>query len=347
MKNRHLSLILIILFVWLFVLTILFYEKYDSSSSKYEVNEYNVSGFSTDFSNIVEEVKSSIVAIEQNSNISSGFIYTKQDNMVYIISTFHGVSESENANIYFNNGVKVSAKVVGQDIFADVALLACEFPYEVKSLTLGDSDLLKSGEFVLSVGCANSLDYAFSSTFGMVSEKYREIENRISFNEENYNYYLGVIQLSGDYVNGYSGAPVINMNGEVVGLLSMEDDGNVLATTINEVKVVAKKLLNNEEYTRLNFGLSGRYIKDLENYEKNSLDINIEIVDGYYVSEVKNSSIASNMGILKGDIIKSINGIEILDIDSFLEVIYGSEKEISVELVRNNEELSLKGYIYD
>ena len=347
MKKRPLYIILIVLFIWLFVLTILLFKKFDNASSKYEVNEYNISGFSTDFSKVVEDVKSSVVAIEQGANISSGFIYTKKDNLVYLLTSFHGVSDMEEVNVYFNNGVKVNGRVIGHDIFADVALVSCEFPYDVKALTIGDSTLLKSGEFVLSVGSAKNLDYAFSSTFGMVSEKYREIENRISFNEENYNYYLGVIQLSGDFSNGYSGSALLNMNGEVVGLISMEDDGNILAVTANELKIIAEKLLNNDEYTRLNFGMRGKYIKDLENYEKNSLNINIEMIDGYYVSDVKSGSIASNIGIIKGDIISKINGVDIDDIDSFLNIIYGNEKEINVELVRNNEELNLKGYIYD
>ena len=88
-------------------------------------------------------------------------------------------------------------------------------------------------------------------------------------------------------------------------------------------------------------------LDELENYEKNSLNINIEMIDGYYVSDVKSGSIASNIGIIKGDIISKINGVDINDIDSFLSIIYGNEKEINVELVRNNEELNLKGYIYD
>lgn len=202
-----------------------------------------------------------MVAIEQNGKVSSGFIYKKKDDLVYVATSFHGISESENANVTFNNGVKVNGKVYGSDLFADVALLECDFPFDVQELKFGDSTLLKDGEFVLSIGTNNSMDYAFSNKFGMVSKNYQEIKNQISFNEENYEYYLGLIQLSGDFTSGYSGAPVLNMNGELVGSILMQDDDITFALTGDELKKVLDCLYNNLSYRRVNLGLRVSILK--------------------------------------------------------------------------------------
>ena len=309
------------------------------------IEEVRVTGFSTDFSEVIKNTKSSMVAIEQNGKVSSGFIYKKKDDLVYVATSFHGVSEGDNVNITFNNGVKVNGKVYGSDLFADVALIECEFPFDVQELKFGDSTLLKDGEFVLSIGTNNSMDYAFSNKFGMVSKNYQEIKNQISFNEENYEYYLGLIQLSGDFTKGYSGAPVLNMNGELVGSILMQDNDITFALTGDELKVVLDRLYNGITYTRINFGFKGKYIKDLENYETNSLNINVDLSVGYYVSEVLPFSFASKMGIVKGDVITKINDVKLVDSDSLLNLMYSDELNFTFEIIRNGEKIKLQGVI--
>ena len=309
------------------------------------IEEVRVTGFSTDFSEVIKNTKSSMVAIEQNGKVSSGFIYKKKDDLVYVATSFHGVSEGDNVNITFNNGVKVNGKVYGSDLFADVALIECEFPFDVQELKFGDSTLLKDGEFVLSIGTNNSMDYAFSNKFGMVSKNYQEIKNQVTFNEENYEYYLGLIQLSGDFTKGYSGAPVLNMNGELVGSILMQDNDITFALTGDELKVVLDRLYNGITYTRINFGFKGKYIKDLENYETNSLNINVDLSVGYYVSEVLPFSFASKMGIVKGDVITKINDVKLVDSDSLLNLMYSDELNFTFEIIRNGEKIKLQGVI--
>ncbi len=347
MRKNLLIGIISVLVIWLIIISVLCGEGLNKTGDTRVVNEVNVSGFSTDLTSVVEECKSSIVSIEQGSTVSTGFIYKKSDDNVYLLTSFHGVSDSKTCDVYFANGVKASGNIVAKDIFTDIALVECYFPYEVKEASFGDSDLVKDGEFVISIGTAGSLDYDFSTNLGIVSSKYREVDNKISFNDENYDYYLGVIQLSGDFKEGYSGAPVLNMNGQVVGIITMEDDDNVLAITIDEAKVVANKLYENADYTRVNFGLNGKYIADLENYELNSMNVGIEVTYGYYVTNVKINSFASNIGILKGDVITEINGISIEDPSDFVEVIYSSDNEFNISLIRNNEVLNYRGQIYD
>lgn len=345
MRKNVIICLFSITFIWLLIVSSIAISNNNNDSNGTNIEEVRVTGFSTDFSEVIKNTKSSMVAVEQNGKVSSGFIYKKKDDLVYVAASFHGVSEGDNVNITFNNGVKVNGKVYGSDLFADVALLECDFPFDVQELNFGDSTLLKDGEFVLSIGTNNSMDYAFSNKFGMVSKNYQEIKNQISFNEENYEYYLGLIQLSGDFTSGYSGAPVLNMNGELVGSILMQDDDITFALTGDELKKVLDCLYNNLSYRRVNFGFKGKYIKDLENYEVNSLNINVDLSEGYYVSEVLPFSFASKIGILKADVITKINDVKLVDSNSLLSLMYSEELNFTFEIIRNGEKIKLQGVI--
>ena len=344
MRKNVIICLFSITFIWLLIVSSMVSNSTNNNDGT-NIEEVRVTGFSTDFSEVIKNTKSSMVAIEQNGKVSSGFIYKKKDDLVYVATSFHGVSEGDNVNITFNNGVKVNGKVYGSDLFADVALIECEFPFDVQELKFGDSTLLKDGEFVLSIGTNNSMDYAFSNKFGMVSKNYQEIKNQVTFNEENYEYYLGLIQLSGDFTKGYSGAPVLNMNGELVGSILMQDNDITFALTGDELKVVLDRLYNGITYTRINFGFKGKYIKDLENYETNSLNINVDLSVGYYVSEVLPFSFASKMGIVNGDVITKINDVKLVDSDSLLNLMYSDELNFTFEIIRNGEKIKLQGVI--
>ena len=340
-NNRLLYILLSVLFVWLLVLSIVVANKKNTEEIN-EISQYNVSGFSTDLSRIYDMNKSSIVTIEESGNISSGFIYSKKDDYVYIVTSYHGVSDGGQINVHFNNGIKTKAILKAYDIYSDMAVLECEFDYDVKTVTLGNSSLIKTGEFVLAIGCKRDLEYDFSSQFALVSNKYREIENNIVYGGTNHRYYIGLIQLAGDLDNGYSGCPVFNMAGEVVGLVNMKDDDVVFALPINEIKILANKMIENQEYKRNDLGIKGYFIKDLENYEIASLDIPLNTLDGYYVENILNNSIAYNLGIQKGDIVISINSVQIIDSDNMLDIKYADLDEIEIIIIRNGEELTLR-----
>ncbi len=345
MRKNLLICLFTILFLWLIIISIATFSNGNNVTDTKTIDSYRVSGFSTDFSEVISACKPSIVEVEQNDMISSGFIYKSENNKVYIATSFHGVSEGEEAYITFNSGAKVSGKVLGYDIFVDVAIVECDFPYVVNVSKIGDSTLLNDGEFVLSIGTNGSKDYAFSSKFGMISSCYVEIANSISFNEEEYNYFLGVEQLSGDFTSGYSGAALLNMNGEVVGMITMKEDDKTLAITSLELKTCLDKILSDSLYVRNNFGLRGKYICDLQNYEVNSLNINIELTSGYYVSDVLANSFGFNTGIMRGDVVLSINGVKIDDYSDMLNFIYNDSDTYEFEILRNNETITLSGNI--
>ena len=345
-NNRLFYLLFAVLFIWLLILSINSFSNRNLTEVN-EIKEYNVSGFSTDLSKVYDQNKSSIVSVEQNDNISTGFIYAKKDNLVYIVTSYHGVSSGSGLSVYFNNGVRAKANVYKYDIFNDLALVECDFDYDVKPIVLGNSSLIKTGEFVLGIGSAGSIEYGFSSQFGMISNSYREILNHITYEGNRHDYYLGLIQLSGEFAQGYSGSPLFNMNGEVVGMINMKDDEVVLALPINEIKVVVEKMLNDEDYQKVQLGIKGRFVADLEKYESTSLNIGVEIVKGYFVEETLNNSLAYKLGINKGDVILSINGVEINNVDDMRKAEYSLLDEYEIIINRNGEEITFKGNLND
>ena len=340
-NNRLIYLLISIIAVWLFIVT-LNMSNNNHSFPETNVNEYNVSGFSTDFTRVVDDNISSVVTVNADGMISSGFIYRQIDDTVYVVSSYHGIAGANNITVTLASTYSSQCELVGFDPFSDLAVLRFDSPYEIKALKTGDSSLLKQGEFVISIGTPISQDYALSSEMGMISKGVMMIDNSITYNDERYNYYLSVIQLSSNLQNGYSGSPIINMNGELVGMNTMDYDGELnFALTVNELKLVADRLINNEEIVHNSFGVKGVYIRDMENYEKTNLNLDIEIIDGLYVQRIKENSIAYHAGVRSGDVITKINDNVITGLDSYLNALYLKDTDFAFEVIRNGQTMNL------
>ncbi len=340
-NNRLIYLLLSIVILWLAILSFSVPRKNQDDTST-NINKYNVSGFSTDFTRVIDENISGVVTINADGTILSGFAYRQDSDTVYILTAYHGVASANNINAVFASTYSVPVSITGYDALCDLAVLKAETPYEVKTLHVGDSTLLSQGEFVISIGTPLSMDYALSCELGMVSKGVLTIDNTITYEDVRYNYYLDVLQLSTDLNSGYSGSPVLNMNGEVVGMNTMDLNGDLnFALTANEMKLVADRIIAGEEVKRNIFGVKGIYVRDMQNYEKSNLDIDIEVISGLYVQRVKENSPALLAGVRMGDIITKINGIGIDGLDSYLNVTYMDYETLVFEVMRGGQTLEL------
>ena len=342
MKNSKLPYLLIVLLtIWCFVLSSILYNNYKENTEKEVINEYDVSGFSTDFTKVIDEHKASIVTINCDGTISSGFVYKQIDKKVYILTSYHGVTGSH-INVSFSNVYSTKASLIDKDQYLDLAVLEIETPYNIETLSLGDSSIVSSGEFVITIGTPSSSDLSGSVEMGMISADNRVIENSITIDEKVINYYLDVLQLSGNLQSGYSGSPVINMNGEIIGMVTMNATNNInFAITANEIKYVADKIINQEELSKYQFGIKGKYIKDMDNYVKANLNIAIDTISGLYVDKVMDSSIASSVGIRSGDIVLTINDIDINDINDYFKAAYTKAEIIKFVVLRGQDKVTL------
>jgi len=343
-KYNRLLIIIIILLVGINGFFIYEYVK-DRKSNNTIVNNYEINGVSTDLTKVIDDNRSSIVTITNNTSSGTGFIYKKEDNRFYVLTALHVLND--NNFVVLASGSKLNSTIKGYDAMLDLAVLEVESNLEVKPVNLGNSSIVKQGEFIVSIGTPSNIEYAGSAELGIISKSNITLQNSIKFNNQNLDYYGNYIQISSNLTNGYSGAPIINMNSEVIGMCLMEDEKNVFVSPINEIRIVADKIINGEEYSKLNLGVKGDFIFNMENYEKASLNIPLDITSGLYVKEILPDSLSSTMGIKVNDIIKSINGKQMDNLDSYLEVEYTNSKDIKIIVIRNDEEIELTSTIYD
>ncbi len=337
-NNRLLYLLIIILAIWCALLSLRLNQA-EKKENAAIINQYEVDGFSTDLTKIVDEVRNGVVTIYADGSILSGFVYRQQDDSVYILSAYHGVSNVSSITVRFGTSYSTAGELIGHDVFTDLAVIRIRTPYLIDALKLADASLLKQGEFVISIGTPVSFDLQGSVELSLISKNNFQIENSILVDDERYSYFLNVIQLGNGLASGYSGSPLINMNGEVVGMTTMSTQGVAsFAVTINEARIVADRLISSSEPPARRFlGIKGSYLSDMFNYEKANLNISLDTLNGFYVEKVRENSQAFAAGIRPGDVITKINGIEIGDLNSYLSVVYGQGEGLSYEFMRGGE----------
>lgn len=345
MKKRWLVIVVSILIIWNIVLTIMLVNKKDDS--KMTVTEENVFGISTDLTKVADIGKTSCVVVESVYGKQSGFIYKQNQNTVYVVTTFHGIEDSKTASVVLANGKTYLGTVVGFDYLKDIAVLSFETEYKFNEIKCGDNELISDGEFLINIG-TNDTDVSINNIMlGIVSKNLISIHDTIEYNKETYSIDKEMMSISSDITHGYSGSPVFSMKGEIIGMIEMKDDNRVYAITINELKIVVDKIINNEEVNKIDLGIKGLYIKTLKDYERNVLDIPFDIISGYYIESIDNNKLAFKLGLEQGDIIIFINGTNIENQKEMLNILYGNSEELNLLIYRNEKEIEIKGSVND
>jgi len=236
----------------------------------------------------------------------SGFLISADG---YILTNNHVVDEADKVTVTLSDENEYAAKVVGRDAETDVALIKVEgrnFP----TVPLGDSDSMRPGDFVLAIG--NPLMYRHTVTMGVVSAKGRRISASALDD---------FIQTDAAINFGNSGGPLINTQGEVVGIntaITRNDgmgrmvEGIGFAIPINVVKGMLEALKKDGKVTRGFLGVKvGPVDKDAKAYiqEKHGQTIK----GGALIQSVDKDTPAARADLRKGDIILSVQGQEIKD----------------------------------
>ena len=228
----------------------------------------------------------------------SGFIVTDDG---YILTNNHVVGNANKIKVTLSNGSRYDAEVVGSDVETDLAVIkidAGRLPIAV----LGDSDNLEQGDWVLAIGSPFGLQQ--SLTAGIVSATGRELR------ESQYNHY---IQTDASINPGNSGGPLVNMQGEVVGINTMiltggaMSQGNIgigFAIASNTARDIFKKLVRDGSVSR---GYLGVRVTNLDEAKAHS--VKLDPNTGVWVDEVPDpDSPAGKAGIQPKDVITAFNG---------------------------------------
>ena len=225
-------------------------------------------------------------------SLGSGFII---DDEGFIVTNNHVIAEADEIKVKLADGKEYDAEVVGRDSKTDLALIRIKGSEKLKSLPLGDSENLKVGTWVVAIGSPFGLEQTV--TAGIVSAKGRSIGAGP---------YDDFIQTDASINPGNSGGPLINLQGQVIGIntaIIARGQGIGFAIPIDLAKNIVSQLKDKGEVTR---GWLGVQIRDLD--ESLAGYYKIKPFSGVYVENVVPGDPADLAGIRSGDIITTVDG---------------------------------------
>jgi len=227
----------------------------------------------------------------------SGFIIEDDG---YIMTNHHVVENADEIIVRLNDRREFKAELIGSDPLSDIALLKIEAD-DLPTLKLGNSAALRPGEWVVAIG--SPFNFEQSVTAGIVSAK-----GRSTIQQQ----YVPFIQTDVAINRGNSGGPLLNMDGEVVGINSwiLSSGGGYMGLSFSipiETASVAVQQLR--EHGRVSRGLLGVQVGPVDREMAEAF--NLERPVGALVNEVNEGSAADQAGIEPGDVILEFNGIEV------------------------------------
>lgn len=273
--------------------------------------------------------------------LGSGFIISPDG---YIVTNDHVAGNASQITVTMTNGKQYDAKLIGTDKSSDIALIkvdADNLPYEV----LGNSDDIMIGEWVIALGNPFGLfeiNDKPTVTVGVVSSTGMNLEPM------NNRYYLNMIQTDAAINGGNSGGPLVNSNGEVIGMNTLiftagGNQGNIglgFAIPINKIKKIIKELKKNGKIDRdFSVGLRIQSIDEgLAKY------YNLSTTKGVIVTQVISGTPAEKCGIKVGDIIVQVESYNINDSETLESVFqeFRTGQTITLKLLRDGKEITKK-----
>jgi len=271
--------------------------------------------------------------VKKERALGSGFIFKVDKDWVYILTNNHVVTKAQKIIVKVGRLKEIKGILVGSDPKTDLAVIKIprkDVPdAEKRVATLGDSSKVRVGDFVVAIG--NPFGLEDTATFGIVSALHR----RIGLDQ-----YENFIQTQAPINPGNSGGPLVNINGEVIGIntaIIANAQGLGFSIPINLAKWVAKQLIEHGKVIR---GWLGVIIQDLTPPVAEALGLN----HGVIVLKVLPGSPAEKGGLQPGDIILAIDGKPVKDASQLQFTIMKTPpgKEITLTVLRGEKKINLK-----
>lgn len=268
--------------------------------------------------------------------IGTGIIVSENG---YILTNQHLASRVNSlVSVTLDNGKTVQGKVIWNEKNIDLAIVKINED-NLTPLPLGDSNKISAGEEVVAIGNPLGFEFQRSATKGIVSGTNRtlKVEDDISsvIMED-------LIQTDASINTGNSGGPLINSNGEMIGINTVKissAEGIGFAVPINVVKPIIEKLSSNNTFSEAYLGLYA-YDKEIIPY----VDSKFDDIDGIYVADVVENGPSYNAGIKVGDIITKVDNLEIDKMIELREYLYSKKPGdiLNIEILRNNNLLNFQ-----
>ena len=310
---------------------------------------------------IYEKVIPGVVSIltvgDQGGGLGSGFVYDKNG---HIITNYHVVEGASDLEVDFASGLKVRAEVVATDLDSDLAIIKVNAsPDQLIPLSLGNSDELRVGQQVIALG--NPFGLTGTMTLGIVSAKGRTLNSLRQASSGSFFSSGDIIQTDASINPGNSGGPLLNMNGQVIGINRAirttgttasgdpVNSGIGFAIPINIVKRVVPVLIAQGSYDYPYLGITFSSFLSLTDYEA----LGVNRTTGAYILDVSEGGPGDNAGLRGarsgnlntvpqgGDLVIGVDGRPVVEFGDLIGYILENKSpgdDVTLTILRDNQE---------
>ncbi len=277
----------------------------------------------------------------QATALGSGFVIEHLGQKL-VLTNEHVIDDADSIRVTSPNGETWEATVLGRDEELDIALLKLDGDTSsLPTVTLGDSSTIEIGNWAIAIG--NPVGMSYTVTMGIISAVNRDLQK-----PDGSGYYNNLIQTDAAINPGNSGGPLVNAQGQVVGintLIARQSSSGVaveginFAISINQIKDVLDQLVTKGKVTRAYLGV---YIQDISGAMEDTFGV--KPGEGVLVSDTVSGSPAEEVGIKSGDVIVKVNDEPVGSTDELIQAISTKPvgSDVTLDIVRDKEALQMQ-----
>lgn len=317
-----------------------------SSSSSRQSSVFNADDTNSDSDN------------QQIASEGSGVIYKKDDKDAYLVTNTHVINGASKVDIRLADGTKVPGEIVGSDTFSDIAVVKISSEKVTTVAEFGDSSQLSVGETAIAIGSPLGSEYANTVTQGIISSLNRNVSLK---SEDGQAISTKAIQTDTAINPGNSGGPLVNIQGQVIGITSSKIasnggtsvEGLGFAIPSNDAQNIIKQLESDGKVTRPALGIQMVNLSNVGASDLRKLNIPSGLTSGVVVRSVQNN-MPANGHLQKYDVITKVDDKEITSSTDLQHALYnhaigdtikvtyyrnGKEETTSIKLDKNSSDL--------
>ena len=295
----------------------------------------------------------------QISSEGSGVIYKKEGKYAYLVTNTHVINGAKKVDILLADGNKVPGEVVGSDVYSDIAVVRISADKAKAVAEFGDSNQLTVGETAIAIGSPLGTDYANSVTQGIISSQGRNVNLKA---DNGQNISTRALQTDAAINPGNSGGPLINIQGQVIGITSSKISNNGqtsvegmgFAIPANDVVNIIKQLEEKGKVVRPALGIQMMDLSNLSTSDLSQLKLPEKISGGVLVRSTLENMPASDK-LQRYDVITKIDDTDIESTADLQSALYshqindtikvtfyrdGKQQTTSIKLTKSTEDLS-------
>ncbi|WP_247951836.1 S1C family serine protease [Streptococcus oralis] len=295
---------------------------------------------------------------QQVASEGSGVIYKKNGKDAYLVTNTHVIKGASKVDIRLADGTKVPGEIVGSDTFSDIAVVKISSEKVTTVAEFGDSSQLNVGETAIAIGSPLGSEYANTVTQGIISSLNRNVSLK---SEDGQAISTKAIQTDTAINPGNSGGPLVNIQGQVIGITSSKIasnggtsvEGLGFAIPSNDVQNIIKQLESDGKVTRPALGIQMVNLSNVGANDLRKLNIPSNLTSGVVVRSVQ-SNMPANGHLQKYDVITKVDDKEITSSTDLQHALYnhaigdtikityyrnGKEETTSIKLDKNSGDL--------